>query len=151
MHLAIIKQHTTSMLHKINPGKYRVHFIMFKIMLIDVWDCFVPIFILLLIDDWRLTMQVNICQRFFRQSFAAAFSPNFTANVFYHMVLDKIFQFSWHLTKVQCYYNHTNPFSQFYCVKSILRWVLEICKFWMPFLGQFLLLSNIVLNDNGGC
>jgi len=34
-------------------------------------------FILLLIDDWQLAMQVNIRQSFFRQSFAAAFLPKF--------------------------------------------------------------------------
>jgi len=39
-------------------------------------------FVLLLIDDWQLAMQVNICQSFF-ESFAAAFSPNsFTAKIF---------------------------------------------------------------------
>jgi len=38
-------------------------------------------------------------------------------------------------------------FSQFYHVKSILRWVLETRKFWMPSLGQSLLLSTIILND----
>jgi len=47
-------------------------------------------FILPLIDDWRLVMQVNIRQSFFHQSFAAAFItklPNFfTAKVFYHTV-----------------------------------------------------------------
>jgi len=29
-------------------------------------------FVLLLIDDWRLVMQVNICQSFFRQCLAVA-------------------------------------------------------------------------------
>jgi len=40
-------------------------------------------------------------------------------------------------------------FSQFYQVKSILRWVLKVCKFWTLILGQSVLLSTIVLNDNG--
>jgi len=34
-------------------------------------------FVLLLIDDWQLAIQVNIRQSFFCQSFAAAFSPTF--------------------------------------------------------------------------
>jgi len=34
-------------------------------------------FVLLLIDDWRLVMQVSIRQSFFHQSFAASFSPKF--------------------------------------------------------------------------
>jgi len=43
-------------------------------------------FVLLLIDDWQLMMQVNICQSFC-QSFAAAFLPKyFTAKVLYCMV-----------------------------------------------------------------
>jgi len=62
-----------------NSGKYGVCFIMFEIASFS--------FILLLINDWRLVMQVNIHQSFFCQSFAAAFSPNFfTAKVFYCMV-----------------------------------------------------------------
>jgi len=53
-------------------------------------------FILLLFDDWRLAMQVNIHQSFFRQSFAAVFSPNFfTAKFFivWYIIL-KISKFS---------------------------------------------------------
>jgi len=37
-------------------------------MFIDVWNCFV----LLLIDDWQLAMQVKIRQSFFRQCLAVA-------------------------------------------------------------------------------
>jgi len=49
---------------------------------------------------------------------------------------------------IWCYYSISMHFSWFYQVKSILRWVLEVHKFWMPFLlGQSLLLSTIVLND----
>jgi len=40
-------------------------------------------------------------------------------------------------------------FGQFFCLKPTLRWVLDPLKFWMPFfLGQSLLLSITILNDN---
>jgi len=41
-------------------------------------------FVLLLIDDCQLVMQVNICQSFFHQSFAAAFSSNFFITKVFH-------------------------------------------------------------------
>jgi len=34
-------------------------------------------------DDWRLAMQVDICQNLFRQSFAVALSPNFLLPKFF--------------------------------------------------------------------
>jgi len=40
-------------------------------------------FILLLIDDWRLAMQANICQGFFCQSFVAVFSQTFLPPKFF--------------------------------------------------------------------
>jgi len=78
VHLIIIEQHATSMWHKTNPKN--TEFVLLCSLMFGI-DSFGSL--LQLIDDWPLAMQVNIRQSFFRQSFAAAFSPNFLLPKFF--------------------------------------------------------------------
>jgi len=69
---------------------------------------------------------------------------------FQNYMPDEIFEFLLCLTKVRYYYIIDVPmhFSEFFHIKPILRLILDMPKFQMPFLGQSLLLSSTLLNHN---
>jgi len=83
VHLTIIKQHDTSIWHKTNSGNT-------ELVLLLMFGFASFGFVLLLIDDWQLAIQVNIRQSFLPILCSSLFAKFFCHHCFYHTVFKSL-------------------------------------------------------------